>query len=225
MQSLWIGERLTAMERACVESFLQNGHGFDLYVYNDVEGIPVGVTVRDANEIIPCTQLHFGAFRAIATFADFFRYKLLFDRGGWWVDTDLYCLRPFDFTDDYVFSSEDRPGGIAHVNNGVLKAPAGSDFMLWCWQECWRRDPANIPWGDCGPQLMAQAIAKFGMESRVRPPEAFCPIPYYHWWKLTLDSHREFGPQTYGVHLWREMWARNHCSTDEFRGVAACAFS
>ena len=30
-----------------------------------------------------------------AGFANFFRYELLRKRGGWWVDLDTICLRPF----------------------------------------------------------------------------------------------------------------------------------
>jgi hypothetical protein len=60
--------------------------------------------VRDANEIIAETHVFKNARQnTFAAFSDFLRYKLLLDRGGWWVDVDTICLRPFDFEDDYVF--------------------------------------------------------------------------------------------------------------------------
>ena len=38
IQSLWIGDRLSALERLSIRSFLANGHGFDLYTYQRFEG-------------------------------------------------------------------------------------------------------------------------------------------------------------------------------------------
>ena len=53
IQSLWVGERLSTMERLCLSSFVKNGHEVHLYTYSDVEGIPEGVQVKDGSEILP----------------------------------------------------------------------------------------------------------------------------------------------------------------------------
>ena len=92
------------MERLAVESFLRNGHSFHLYVYDDVDGVPKGAVLKDANEIIPRAEV----FRNVqdktyAAFSDIFRYKLLAERGGYWVDTDVVCLRPFEFVHEHAF--------------------------------------------------------------------------------------------------------------------------
>lgn len=47
-----------------------------------------------------------------------FRYKLILERGGWWVDLDTVCLRPFDLDLEHVFASE--PDGT--VANGTFRA-------------------------------------------------------------------------------------------------------
>src|SRR4051794_6165389 len=107
IQSLWIGERLSAMERLCISSFLQHGHPYDLYVYRDIAGIPLGTVVLDGNQILPASRIFtYTEHQTYAGFANFFRYKLLLEKGGWFVDADTICLRPFHFRDDYVFSSE-----------------------------------------------------------------------------------------------------------------------
>ena len=36
IQSLWIGQRLSDLERLCIRSFLQKGHPFHLYTYNEI---------------------------------------------------------------------------------------------------------------------------------------------------------------------------------------------
>src|SRR5690625_7959918 len=102
IQGLWIDGELSAMEELCIRSFLANGHEFHLYTYGDVPNAPSGATVRDAREILPedrifrCEGGVFGK-GSLTGFADIFRYQLLFDRVGWWVDMDVICLKPFPF--------------------------------------------------------------------------------------------------------------------------------
>src|SRR5580698_9560242 len=98
IQSLWVGDRLSAMEQLAIKSFLFHGHPFHLYVYQATEGIPEGTIVQDANEILPATSIFkYSEHNSYAGFANFFRYKLLVERGGWWVDMDVICLKPFRF--------------------------------------------------------------------------------------------------------------------------------
>jgi len=89
-----------------------------------VAEVPDGVAIRDANEILPHDSIF--VYRTDpgrgnpSAFANLFRYKLLSMRGGWWVDADVFCLRPFDFATDLVFGLE----GPGRVNSCVIKAPA-----------------------------------------------------------------------------------------------------
>lgn len=49
IQTLWIGDSLSSMERLCLSSFFQNGHEVHLYVYSDVANIPPGIIVKDGD--------------------------------------------------------------------------------------------------------------------------------------------------------------------------------
>src|SRR4029077_9309329 len=94
------------MERLCITSFLQNGHPFHLYVYQPIEGVPDGTVVLDANQILPSSRVFkYKDHDTYAGFSNFFRYKLLCEKGGWWVDADTVCLQPFEFPEPLVFSS------------------------------------------------------------------------------------------------------------------------
>ena len=93
VNSFWHGERLTTLERLCISSFLQNGIGYNLYVYEEPAGLPDHLTLRDAAEIVPRTRLFrypAGSFNAgsVAGFSDLFRYSLIHLFGCCWVDTD-----------------------------------------------------------------------------------------------------------------------------------------
>ena len=208
IQGLWIGAELSVMEQLSISSFLLNGHDYHLYVYDDVKHIPAGTTVMDASEILPSSRIFQYKYSAsYAGFANFFRYKLLLERGGWWTDTDIVCLKPFDFSDDYVFSTEIDHRGREVVTSSVIKAPAGSEVMSYAWRVCQRKNPSRLIWGETGPRLMAKAVKKFKLDEYKKTHHAFCPVDYEQWQKvLQHDFELSRDERTYAIHLWNEMW-------------------
>jgi mannosyltransferase OCH1-like enzyme len=208
IQGLWIGSELSVMEQLSISSFLLNGHEYHLYVYNDLKYIPAGTVVMDASEILPSSRIfQYKCRPSYAGFANFFRYKLLLKRGGWWADTDTICLKPFDFPGEYVFSSEINHKGREVVNAGAIKAPPASDVMAYAWDVCQRKNPARLVWGETGPGLMAKAVIRFGLEKYKMSHKAFCPIDYEEWRKVLQPGFELlFDERTYAIHLWNEMW-------------------
>ena len=97
IQMFWYGAPLSRLERLSVASFLANGHAVDLYAYDDIGAVPHGARMLDAARILPRDAL----FRhrrtgSVGLFSDWFRYRLLFERGGIWADCDMVCLQPLD---------------------------------------------------------------------------------------------------------------------------------
>jgi hypothetical protein len=224
VSSLWIGDRLSTMERLSIASFLSHGDEFHLYVYGSVDGVPQGTVVRDGNEVLPSSRIFMYSRQATYSgFSNYFRYKLLLERGGWWVDMDTVCLRRFDFPDAYVFSSEVNEGE-PHVNCGMVKAPAGSPVMAYLWEECDRIDPKDLTWGQSGPELMHRAVGLFSLERHVQPPSVFCPIPFSEWRTIIEPGcTSSFDNGTRAVHLWNEMWRRSQTDKDG-RYDATCLY-
>lgn len=209
IQGLWIGPELSVMEQLSISSFLQNGHEYHLYVYDELKNIPAGTTVKDANEILPSQSIfQYQQHPSYAGFTNFFRYKLLLERGGWWVDTDTVCLKPFDFPEEYVFSSE-MANGLEFVTSGIIKASAGSEVMAYAWGVCQTKDPEQLIWGETGSQLIGAAVRKFSLEKFQKPPHVFCPLGYAEWHRV-LEPEVEvmLDAGTYAIHLWNEMWRR-----------------
>src|SRR5258706_10469302 len=205
IQGLWIGPTLSQMEQLSIASFLANGHEYHLFVYDDVKNIPVGTTLKDANEILPAAAIFQYAGRpSYAGFANFFRYKLLLERGGWWADTDTVCLRAFDFGERYVFSSE-LSKGFQVVNCGVVKVPGGSLVMSFAWRACQTKDPEMLVWGETGPRLMGEAVNRSALTSYTQPYFIFCPFPHYDWRRI-LEPPAQIRADSYAIHLWNEKW-------------------
>lgn len=214
IQSLWIGPALSAMERLSLASFVANGHRVHLYSYEPVGGVPDGVELRDANTILPRSRIfRYADHDTVSGFSNFFRYKLLLDRGGWWVDTDVVCLKPFDFEGEHVFASEISKEAPV-VTSCVIRAPAGSPAMRRAWDICDASDPDSLRWGETGPRLCGDVVRELALDSCVQPPPVFCPIPY-HRWRDVLDP--EATPSIDGahaIHLWNELWRRSGASKD-----------
>jgi len=198
------------MEKLSLNSFLKNGHEVHLYAYDEVFGVPDGVLVKDGNTILPSTEFDYRRFINNGTFADFFRYRLLFEKGGWWVDTDLVCLRPFDFQEPYVMGRmgpwEDNKEDTAVCNN-CMKFPARSNIMEEAWNTCKSFDPSKVKWStEVGPMLVHRLATKYSMS--VLGTQYFNPV---NWQRVKDMSDPtvvwEFPKETYAVHLWNDMWS------------------
>lgn len=108
VNGFWIGD-LGKLQLLSIKSFLKNGYRYKLWVY-DLEKfkkiVPYGTELENANSILPKKNIFKHWTGNIATFADIFRYKLLYERGGWWVDLDLICLRPLPNDIVYFYGGE-----------------------------------------------------------------------------------------------------------------------
>ncbi len=118
INGLWIGGSLSPVELLCIRSYINHGHKFHLWTYSDVANIPKhkNITRKNAAEILEegaVFSYEKGPFPgSYAGFSDIFRYKLLFEHGGWWVDMDTVCLRAFDFPEEYVFRAHKDWGAV-----------------------------------------------------------------------------------------------------------------
>lgn len=193
IQGLWFGEPLSDLERLCMKSFMANGHEFHLYAYDELQDVPKGVVVKDANHIVSRETIK--EFRWFAGFSDYFRYSLLL-RGGWYVDMDVVCLRPLDFSSEYVFASsccmdhvhDYTPLPLSDryvykenhfVGDAFLKAPANSALMIYCCkiiEEDTKKGEKDAEYDRLGPRLFKKAMMKFGLEKYVQVPIIFDPV-------------------------------------------------
>ena len=222
INGLWIspdGRPLSNLERLCIYSFCAHGHDFRLWTYGDLPNVPQDtapgkVEVRDGNEILPADKI-FTYYNSLAGFADWFRWELLRRFGGWWVDMDMICLRPFNFIDEIVFGEE----AIDSFHVGALKFPAAHSLpegmakscahplqaMPWDDEKCirrkrrrrvmfWQNPHEKQGWGELGgPSGFTRAVNHFGLASFA---ESFFAFNAVHWSltnRLTDNTLHKFG--------------------------------
>jgi len=231
IQMFWHGAPLSRVERLSIASFLAHGHEVDLYVYEEPAGVPPGTRLMDASAILPRTSIfRHRRTKSLALFADWFRYRLLFERGGIWADTDMVCLAPFEYS-GHVYAWQDDE----LVNNAVIGLPVGDPLASWMAELCehpnrWlpyddlrlrirkvkrvvfnfnRRSETR--WGESGPLGLTLALRHFGLLERALPPWHFYPVPHQRFHELfespAPGRTAGFG-ESRAVHLWNNLLER-----------------
>jgi hypothetical protein len=183
IQSLWIGGPLSKVEQIPIKSFLANNHEYHLYTYGNLENVPEGVQIKDANEIIDSSQIFThqkdgwgkGSY---APFADLWRYQLLHKKGGWWVDTDVVCLKHFDFKEDTIICSswEFQHGELP--NNCMLKLPKGGVIARTLCERSMAKQGKELKFPELGPYLVKIAVYELDWHKYVVPYYYFNPISW-----------------------------------------------
>ncbi len=207
VQSMWIGDHLGALERLTIQSFLDHGHPFHLYLYGPCAGVPEGTSIRDGREILPDSAIFtyrtgFGA-GSPSGFANVFRYAMLHAQGGWWVDLDVVAMQPLRFASEHVVGTSSSSGRLL-VENAIIHAPVGSPLMAYCLEAAERADRDRVRWGETGPRLLTRAVQALGMEGTVVPPSVLYPVAAGQFWNLVRPGPLPDGAST--IHLWAQQW-------------------
>ncbi len=222
------------LERLSAASFLAAGHRLEVYSYDPVEGLPEGVVLKDARELLPRDKLVFYKGKGTpGVFSDYFRAALMAAEKGIWADLDVVCLRPLDDLPPLVVSYE-RPGS---VNGAVLRIPADHPLLahmlaIFTGGQApavraasaaaaaprggrtpapGRDDPArgHAIWRD-RPFALTHYCRVLGI-SEVLPSTVFYPIPYADIPQLLEAGSRidrYVTPETRAIHVWRSQITR-----------------
>jgi hypothetical protein len=210
-RALWIGTALSSLERLCIQSFLAHGHAFELFVYHPVANVPTPCRQLDAREILPESYVFANQERegkgSYAAFSDLFRYKLLFDRGGWWVDTDVVCLS--SVVPEPVIALARQDAG--QVNGAILRFPAGYPAMQFAYETA-AAAGQSFRWGHIGPDLLTAIVRRFDLERWLVPTQSYYPIYWREFAVVLQPSTREYVAAKISgatfLHLWNEMFQR-----------------
>jgi len=184
IHSLWIGNSLSNLEKLCVQSFLDHGHEFHLYVYDEIDGIPSGATVKNANEIISSIEV-FQFNNSYTQFSDLFRYEMLYKVGGFWVDMDTACIKPFAFADEIVIQT--HPNFLSRFINTTIGFPAGHESMQKLLTQC--RNIGMPKHYFEFLRLFSQMVVEHKLERYAQPPLCFSsPVdPFLDYYPDGID--------------------------------------
>ena len=226
INSLWIGKTLSKLELLTIHSFLALGYRFRLWIYEPLETpLPQGVIIGDASLVIPRERVFsyrnknkYGHGKgSYAGFSDIFRYKMLYEKGGWWVDMDVTCLKPLDFNQPYFFRNHHE----LKVVGNVMKCPKNSELMKLCFEEAIESVTAeNTDWHK-PIYILNENISKLHLEKYIQPN-----VSNEDRWEITNryvwgdESLPEFW---YFIHWQNEEWRLKKVNKNEFSYKSALA--
>lgn len=217
VQSLWIDPVIGDLQLLCLNSFIKNNIEFHLYTYKEISNVPDGVVVKDANEIIDQKLIFKDNKKSYATFSDWFRIKLLYNVGGWWVDCDVLFIKRFNFNAKYVFATEsffNKEKLEIRICNAVLKMPkksvVGKKVLDRIQTRLEETNVEEIAWTEIGAGFLRDELIDEGLEKYILIPQVFCPNAWNTFSNVTADAGLEIDDDTYAIHLWNKMWEWNN---------------
>ena len=234
INSLWIGKRLGAVHAACLRSFVRHGHDVVLHAYDKPEDTPEGVRIFDARALMNESEIvRHGSSGSLTLAADIYRYRILKAGLGIYVDCDVFCLKPFEYS-EYLFGYE----YISKFNNAVLNMPSDSEllekimaasenpYFIPPWRTAKQQLKDRIrcmvgmgqpitkrPWGVIGPDLITYYIKELNLEHHAQPVDVFYVLHHDHLrllWSPGLKVADLVTPNTFGVHLYHSSIEREN---------------
>lgn len=228
LNSLWVGDRLGYLEQLCFVSALGQGHEVTVYSYTpeSLQGVPDGVEIRDAREVMPEQRLvRYSDTGSFALGANFFRYCLLEKGLGYWIDADVYLIKPLNFSEKFVLGWEDQ----SKINNAILLLPSDSEIVhdlcnlprnnvrppwfgpkrsLQYFIARMRKGVVRVqdlPWGTYGPEMLTYLAKKHKIAERAQKPGVFYPVGWPDARRLYGPAEQiqaMIGPDTCAVHMY-----------------------
>lgn len=224
--TFWYGAPFGPIEQVSALSMLDAGHKLVVYTRGTIDGVPPGIDVRDAGEILDTGDIvRHRKTGSVALYSDLFRYALFNKTDYTWVDLDVVALQPLPMDTPYLFGYESTD----EVNGAVLRLPRQSPALaeLSKFTVDTRGYPPTLqglrrlkyvarsfgrglpisqwPWGSLGPRALTHFLGKTGEISHALGIEAFYPVPFQQAARfatpgdLSLDS---FPEPVLAVHLW-----------------------
>lgn len=185
--AFWARGQLSALDRACLATYLNFGCDLTLYSYEPVANVPDGVKKADAALIVPEAMLDRVMFNGrpdLAHFSDIFRYAMIRQTGEVWVDVDLMMIAdvPVPVHDNIIVLEEQ--GGI----NGALLHVADGAIMDELDRIVQTKLDRELRWGETGPMVIRDALRGSGVDAELYHNRYFYPVEHYDIWKVFLPD-------------------------------------
>jgi mannosyltransferase OCH1-like enzyme len=212
----WHGAPLSLYEHACLSSFVKSNFTVNLWTFDHLV-VPQGVNLKNASDFFNVEDIskftQDGKIGSLAAFSDAIRYHILNQQGGWWFDTDCFCLKnEKDFKELAVnkkivagWEDENNINGAVLYFNDKEIAKASLIFL----DNICKEKAYNFRWGDIGPKLITSLIKSTDTLNDVVPTDCFYPVHYKDTMnflnpKLTNEVENTV-KNSYVVHLWNEI--------------------
>lgn len=218
----WHG-KLTKFEQVCIQSFVKQGFRTKIWSYDNIK--VDGAESCDARLVLPEENLfkykqqfldpEFGKgkdYPSLAAFSDAFRWNVVNKFGGWWFDTDVYCLKP---AEEFFKLRENKPlvaglqnDGCPSVNSAIFYADEKTSLKLINYFDelCLKYNYSFSEWGVIGPTLITNMIQNEDLINYVVDTEYFYSIEGHQFRCFIDPALKEYAKSlivdAYVTHIW-----------------------
>lgn len=192
-QAFWHGCPLPLLQWACLKSFITRGQRVQLYVYDEIE-VPEGIELVRADTVLPRSEIfHFrnpsSGELDLGPFSDLFRFKLLWQKGGWYVDTDVICNTDDFPACEFAWARELPELSPNAIGTSQIRFPAGDATVKLLWSECDKLKEAFTIREELGPRLLSRVLAELSTPvSHLGTTALFYPLRWIEAYKLWLPG-------------------------------------
>lgn len=191
VQMLWLDKGKNEIFNLAIQSWIHHGYTIDLYTNNLKMIKSKYVNHISYKEILDLET------EQVLQFADLFRYKLLYEKGGLWADSDMIMVNDYNFNKDkYIISSEHtfktgafKSNADYKPNIGILKFPAKDPFL----GELVKHIESTILDPDDCLQFMKIFQKKLQLKKYkflnkfVKEPAVYCGVPFWSCAEMYKD--------------------------------------
>jgi len=186
----WFGKNPKSAEILdCIESWRKTCPDFEIKEWNETN-----FPIKDS----PFADRMYTE-KKWAFVADYARLQILFEHGGFYLDTDMLLLRSLEpLTHHTCVLGEESPNVISA---GMIGAEAHHPFIEACrnYYDAGHTELVTIP------RVLSQVFETYGDKALlvVYPPKTFYPFDSAH---IKEFHGQDLGREVIGVHLWHYSW-------------------
>jgi len=240
--SLWVSKdgKLPAIQQLALKSWLRQNLKVTLYTNLKTLGNSLDTYIKSNRIILKNYNeiLHYDDEDEICPYSDEFRFKVLYENGGCWLDMDLVLLKEIP-NDDIIISSEHSFVKGAYKsklpfkpNIGLLKFPPKNIVLKETLERIEKLKSICIAQTRDNMKLFTSVLKKPKHEDIfkfVAEPWEYCPVPFWNFTEIYQDINDykikygvenvlkkdEILGQSIGVHIWNHFTTGNKISLDD----------
>jgi Glycosyltransferase sugar-binding region containing DXD motif len=210
MQTFWHGDVISPYQLLCLRSFADRGHQVEVFSYESALHLPGWLERRNAAEILPRDKILRPIDGGLAIHGNLFRYALLNQRGGWWIDPDVLLLKPDLPAADVFFAGPDAFG---LTSTALLRFPKGHPVIKAGLAKALTLDDAVADWEASGAALLTELIRQHGLDPDFHMRRPLGPVSWFDvpalFNPLQCDRLERLCQPEQVLHLHVDAWLRS----------------
>lgn len=222
----WFGKKKKSkLIKDCIRSWKQHCPEFEIIEWNE----------KNTDLSLPFVQKAYKS-KKWAFVSDYVRFKVLFEYGGIYLDTDMLVLKPLDdlLRHDVFFGAEEQE----IVSCGIIGSKKQNAFIKKCFLEYEKMSLVDINWMKIVITRIVTNLLQLNYNFKesiemktydgitIYPSDFFYPLPFKN--NDAINYKKYIKSETYAVHLWVGSWITynefNFLRNGEYRKGAKTIF-